>query len=216
MRTASTMSTPPDQRKNARVDFQAHVEIDLPSENTREDTRLDANSLNLSEGGMCLRLQAALQVRSRVRLRLFPEASKKPLECAGQISWVVQRMDLRDSPPFLYDVGVQFIDPPPRLRQFALRAGVSMKAPPVRQPVISSVVIGRRPYVPRLDHEVTGAWHLVVWVDEVPCFSHRYPSQREAMAGWETFQRQTAAEARQQSKPDKASRPRPTGRKRHR
>ena len=199
----------PEQRKNSRVDYQAHVEVDLPDPglhplpNNRRPSvlRLEGNSLNLSEGGIRLRLRGALEIRSRIRVRVFETPSRKPLECAGQVAWVVQRMDLDDQPPFLYDVGVQFIDPPPRLRQFALRAGVTLK-PVVTKPIpIQPATISGRLYLPHLDHEPAGSWHLVVWVEGVPCFSHRYPSQREALEGWTEFRKKTAGSLRQPRKP---------------
>ncbi len=165
---------------------------------------LEANSLNLSEGGMCIRLKEAPEIRSQVRLRLFPTPSKKPLECAGRVAWVVQRLDLRDSPPFLYDVGLEFIDPSPRLRQFASQAGVHVRAPaePIRRPLLEPAVFRDRGYVPRLDREAaSGLWHLIIWVDGVPCFSHRYPSQREGVSAWEQFKRQLAAHKPRPVKP---------------
>jgi len=216
----------PEQRKVARVEFQTHVEIDLdqpsflkrktePRPRTPALPHLEANSLNLSEHGMCLRLQAALEIRSRIRMRLFPEPAKKPLECAGQVAWVVQRMDLRDTPPFVYDIGVQFIDPPARLRQLASRVGIDLKAlaPAIKQPTLEAITLNGRRYLPRLEREAaTGTWHLVVWIDGVPCFSHRYPSQREATNGWELFKRQTAA----QNRLAKNHLPKPPGRSRRR
>ena len=224
MGATSTIPTP-EQRKVARVEFQAHVEIDLdqPSSSKRKAEprprqasaapRLEANSLNLSEHGVCLRLQETLEIRSRIRMRLFPEQAKKPLECAGQVAWVVQRMDLRDTPPFVYDIGVQFIDPPAGLRQLASRVGIDLKAlaPAAKQSTLEAVALNSRRYVPLLEREVTtGTWHLVVRVDGVPCFSHRYPSQREAADGWEQFKRQTAS----QNRLAKNSLPKPSGRSR--
>ena len=206
------VKTVPEQRKASRVDLQAHVEIDIPSpHSTPTALHLEANSLNLSEGGMCLRLKEALEIRSQVRLKLFPAPSKKPLECAGRVAWVVQRLDLRDSPPFVYDIGLEFIDPSPRLRQFASRAGVHVRAvEPVRRPLLEPAVFHERRYLPRLDREaVSGLWHLIIWVDGVPCFSHRYPMQREGVAAWERFKRQLAA---QRPRPAKA--PTPPTRKR--
>ncbi|MBI1992263.1 MAG: PilZ domain-containing protein, partial [Candidatus Omnitrophica bacterium] len=81
-----------------------------------------AHSINVSEGGLCVRLEETLEVRSLVRLQLTPvEGSgsgrgQRPMECAGRVAWVIQRLDLRSAPPFLFDVGVEFVDPPPLLR----------------------------------------------------------------------------------------------------
>jgi hypothetical protein len=99
------LKTIEDRRRAPRLDLQARVEIGLLS----RQARLTVRSVNLSEGGLCVRLREALEVRSRVRLRVFPSPSERPLQCAGRVSWVVQRLDLRDAPPFLYDVGLEFV-----------------------------------------------------------------------------------------------------------
>lgn len=184
------LKTLAERRRLPRVEFQGRVELDIP----QSQVRLEANSLNLSEAGVCVRLQKTLDIRLRVKLRLFPETWKRPLECTGRVAWVVQRLDLRDSPPFLYDVGLEFLDPPQRFRQLAIRSGVQLKpvtahpATPTLQPALLN---GRR-YVPRLEKE-SSAWHLVVWVDGVPCFSRRFPLQREAVESWQQFKRQAAS-----------------------
>ena len=184
------LKTLAERRRIPRIEFQGRVELDLP----QSQVRLEANSINLSEAGVCVRLQEALDIRLRVKLRLFPETLKRPLECTGRVAWVVQRLDLRDSPPFLYDVGLEFLDPPERLRQLAARMGVQLKpilAHPVTPTLQPALLNGRR-YVPRLDKE-SSTWHLVVWVDGVPCFSHRFPSQREAVESWQQFKRQATS-----------------------
>jgi len=207
------VKTLPEHRKTARVDFHTHVEIDLPASSRTaapspapaNSTHFEGDSLNLSEGGMCLRLHQPLEIRAHVRLRLFPEREKKPVEFAGRVAWIVQRLDLRDSPPFLYDIGVEFVNPSASLRQFASRSGVTVKAvePKPKHPMLPAATIRERHYVPRLDREaVTGAWHLIVWVEGVPCFSRRFPSHKEAVGAWEQFKRHTArAGRRPKSKP---------------
>jgi len=184
------LKTIEERRKAPRVDWRGRVELNLPN----LQTPLAGNSLNMSEEGMCLRLQEALEVRSRVRLRLFTESSKKPVECTGRVAWVMQRLDLRNAPPFLYDVGVQFIDRPGRFRQFADRAGVLVKPSSGRAAKESSLqpsVINGRSYVPRLQQESSSGprWHLIVTVDGAPCFSHRYASVQEAADSWAQFRR---------------------------
>lgn len=190
-----------EHRKLSRVELQGRVEIDV----LHRPARVEANAVNLSEGGMCVRLQEALEIRSRVRLRWFAKPPKRPLECAGQVAWVVQRLDLRDAPPFVYDVGVTFVNPPPRLRQFASRAGVVLKPSedrPIKASLLRPATLNNRWYVPRLESHSSssGRWHLIVTVDGVPCFSHRYPSEREAIESWERFKRHAVLPASRTSR----------------
>jgi len=180
-----------DRRRDARINLQTRVEIDRP----HPPARLPANSVNLSEGGMCVRLQESLELSSRVRLRLFLTPAKRPLTCAGRVAWVVQRMDLRAMPPFLYDVGLEFVEPSRAIRQIVLRLGLAFRRSGGRGriPSLSSATIHGRPYVPKLDKALSSGlpWHLSVWVDGAPCFSQRYASQRQAVQAWEQFVRRT-------------------------
>lgn len=187
-----TLPTPHDRRRIPRVGFRTRVEINL----LHPPSRLEANSVNLSEGGICVRSQESLEISSRVRMRLFPTEAKRPLMCAGRVAWVVQRLDLRDIPPFLYDVGLEFVDPSPALRQLAAQAGIVLKAADrraLRASALQTAVIHGRHYIPKLEKEASSSapWHLIVRVEGAPCFSHRYPSQRDAIQSWERFKRQT-------------------------
>jgi len=151
--------------------------------------------MNLSERGICVRLQEALEVRSRVRLRLFAPPQKRPLECAGRVAWVIQRLDLRDAPPYLYDVGVEFLDPPTRLRQFVSRVGIAVKSSgerAARDVLLKPATIKGRQYAPWLEKQPSPnpCWHLIVRVEGVPCFSGRYPSQQEAVKAWDQYIRE--------------------------
>ena len=195
-----------DQRKTTRVDFPGRVEVDLsPSQASRREQpphprgHLEAASVNLSEGGACLRLQEALEIHSRVTLRLFTESLKSPLVCGGRVAWVVQRLDLRNIPPFLYDVGVEFVDPSLRLRQLASSLGLTLKSPggqSKQDATLQPATIHARSYVPRLQQEPGNRWHLVVIVDGVPCFSRRYALEREAIKSWEEFKRRASSTGR--------------------
>ncbi|MBI4342240.1 MAG: PilZ domain-containing protein [Candidatus Omnitrophica bacterium] len=152
-----------------------------------------AGSVNFSEGGLCLRVQETLEVRSLVRLQLTPRR-QRPLQCTGRVTWVVQRLDLRDGPPFLFDVGIEFVDPPPVLRQFLARQGAQLAPPgtlPITKKWLTPAAVRGRDYVPRLERSVQPGrrWRLVVSVEGVPCFSDYYPSERAAAAGWERFKR---------------------------
>jgi len=188
-----------ERRRAPRVEFQGRVEIDLPDPRGARQAgvlnprgRLEASSVNLSERGVCVRLQEILEIRSCVRLRLFAPPHKRPLECAGRVAWVIQRLDLRDAPPYLYDVGVEFLDPPTRVRRFASRVGIALRPSgekTTRGILLKPATIKGRLYVPWLERQSSPhpCWHLIVRVEGVPCFSGRYPSQQEAMKAWEQF-----------------------------
>ncbi len=158
-----------------------------------------ANSVNFSRGGLCLRLQERLEVRSLVKLqltanRLRTTKTGRPVQCTGRVAWVIQRLDLRDAPPFLFDVGIEFVDPPATLRQALARRGgalTSLKGRPVSHKLLESATIRSRCFIPRLEAVVNHPlrWHLVVSVDGVPCFSGHYPSEREATSAWTQFKR---------------------------
>jgi len=156
-----------------------------------------ANGINVSEGGLCLRLEEELQVRSLVRLQFTPE--KLPvgshLICRGRVAWVIQRLDLRPLPPFLFDVGIEFVDPPAMVRQFIARQGgdsAAAKEPLSRARVLETATVRGREFVPRLQRVTTASlpWHLIVTVDGLPCFSGHYPSERATLKAWAQFKRE--------------------------
>ena len=193
--------TPPplkERRKFVRGEPPSRFAINL----LQPHRAVAASYLNFSEGGLCLRLQEMLEVRSLVRLQLTPEGGRsmrsvRPVECTGRVAWVIQRLDLRGMPPFLFDVGIEFVDPPRDFRHFLVQQGGSLAVPNGRlaseKSLEPSLIHGRR-FVPRLERGPVPSrrWHLVVSVDGLPCFSGHYASQREAMTAWASFKRQQA------------------------
>ena len=175
-------------------------------------TGVSIDGVNLSEGGLCLRLQEALEVKSLVRLQV--RKGRKPVRCTGRVAWVIQRLDLRTAPPFLFDVGIEFVDPPPLLRQLLAINGMGLAAmkqlsqqettrgttrqglAPARaskkRQVVSAQIRGRE-FIAKLEQQqdagAAGRWHLVVLIDEIPCFSGHYASERSALEAWGTFKR---------------------------
>ncbi len=188
-----------ERRRFPRHASTARCEVQL----IRPQGRLDVEHLNFSDQGVCLRVREALEVRALVQLHFTPEAvpaerSGKTLECAGRVAWVVQRLDLRASSPFLFDVGIELIDPPQTLRDFlpSSDTGPSSLKPQVAHPSSMKAFAPwewrARHYVPNL-HRIARPslpWHLVVLVDDMPCFSGRFPSERAALAAWEKFKRE--------------------------
>ena len=164
------------------------------------------NHVNMSEGGLCLRLPTRLEVRSLVRLQLTPADSLarrwRPMECTGRVAWVTQRLDLRAMPPYLFDVGIEFVNLPRsihrRLTQQHIQVGaVKPRGSNHGKPLEPAVVKGRQ-FVPRLDPDGLrqARWHLIVTVGDVPCFSRHYPTEHEALAAWERFKRAQARGAK--------------------
>ena len=157
-------------------------------------------SINVSEGGLCLRLEEALEVRSLIRLQLCPGGAnsfkgERAVECTGRVAWVIQRQDLRSGPPFVFDVGIEFVDPPRVLRRFIAQQGhglVTLKGRPVQEKALEPALLRGRLFVPTLRREANRAspWHLIVSVDGTPCFSGHYASERAATAAWATFRHQ--------------------------
>lgn len=195
-----TSASPLERRRSARGEPPARFAINL----VRANRPVAVNGVNVSRSGMCLRVQETLEVRSLVRLQLTPARGEpgpserpplgRPLECTGRVIWVVQRLDLRETPPFLYDVGIEFVDLPAPLRQLMAQDTAAPEAGPPRGRPIAPAMIRRREYHPRIDRTAGHAlpWHLVVSVDGVPCFSSRFPSSKAALAGWDQFKRRQA------------------------
>lgn len=155
-----------------------------------------AHGINISEGGLCLRVEEELQVRSLVRLQFTPGnvSVASPLTCSGRVAWVIQRLDLRPMPPFLFDVGIEFVDPPATVRQLLGRHGAeaaAAKEVPPKARVLEVATVRGREFVPRLTRVTTASppWHLIVTVDGVPCFSGHYPSERATLKAWAQFKR---------------------------
>lgn len=212
MADASTVSVQ-ERRRFSRHDAVPRLAINL----IRSRQSIAADNVNLSEGGLCLRLQEELEVRSLVQLHLTSAGAvshedRRPGErsvaarrgrsvtCTGRVAWVIQRLDLREAPPFLFDIGIEFVDPPPMLRQFMARQGIALAAPqstsrqaPLAKALDPSLIRGRS-FVPRLERLVRQdlRWHLVVTVDGVPCFSERFATERTALDAWAKFKRQQA------------------------
>ena len=189
-----------ERRNVSRVEFQRRVELLAP----KLQTGAEASSLNVSEGGLCLRIQQTLEIRSSVTLRVFAQPRRKPFECMGRVAWVVQRRDLRDAPPFLYDVGVEFVGSPACLRAIVSKIGLPLKPsrvqrddastvdrPSIRAVLFQPVIVHGRCYQPHVKREPppNNRWHLVITVDGAPCFSHRYALARDARQSWEQFKR---------------------------
>ena len=158
--------------------------------------------VNVSEAGLCLRLPANLEVKSLVRFQLTPSGSRvgklRPMECTGRVSWVTQRMDLKNIPPYLFDIGIEFVNPPPVLARLLslheeVRGERHLASVGTLKKLTGAAIRGRC-FVPAItrDGNKAAPWHLVVSVDDSPCFSHHFATERAALDAWAQFQRQQA------------------------
>ncbi len=182
-----------ERRQFARNELSAPVAVSV----ARFRKAIPANSLNLSRGGLCVRLEQALDIHSLIRFHVAPARPSRPVECTGRVAWIMQRLDLRAAAPFLYDVGIEFVNPPAMIRQLLAAHGMrvaSAKRRSTRERALEPSLIRRRRFVPTLEPAGRSAlrWHLVVSVEGTPCFSGHYPSERAAASAWAEFKRRQA------------------------
>ena len=192
---ALTSTSVQERRRFSRAEVFPRLAIDL----LQSERRLSVDAVNISEAGLCLRLAERLEVRSLVNLQLRSlrgtgaARGRYPIRCEGRVAWVIQRLDLRDTPPYLFDVGIEFPDPPALLRRLLAGRGSRALVRPraARTVPLSGATIRGRQYVPTLERTTNSrtSWHLVIAVDGVPCFRERHPSERAAKAAWEAFRR---------------------------
>lgn len=189
-------STLAERRKAARATSRRQLAVQL----LRPQGAMAVDSVNVSDGGLCVRLPEMLEVRSLVRLLVRAGASaaaraKHALECTGRVAWVVQRLDLRDIPPFLFDVGIEFVNPPPALQRALVPRGRAVAPPAALRPtrVLETATLKGRTYTARLERAAAHPqpWHLMVFVEGVPCLSVRHASAAAARAAWAQFKRRS-------------------------
>lgn len=188
-------STLAERRKTFRAAPRRQWAVQL----LRPQGAVAVDSVNISDGGLCVRLPEMLEVRSLVRLLVRAEASaaaraQQALECTGRVAWVVQRLDLRAIPPFLFDVGIEFVNPPHALRQVLGPRGRAAGLPrsTAHAPhVLETATLKGRAHTARLERAPRRPqpWHLMVFVEGVPCLSARYASAAAARAAWAQFKR---------------------------
>ena len=184
-----------ERRKFARQPSPSRFTVHL----LQADRSAAAEGVNVGEGGLCLRLRQMLEVRSLVQLQLIPGnggRGRRPVRCTGRVTWVMQRLDLRGTPPFVFDTGIEFVDVPRSLRQIIVQGGTAplLQDRGARSPKAAPAMIRGREYVPRLERGAgsPARWHLVILAEGVPCASEHHPSERAALAAWARFKRQRA------------------------
>lgn len=189
-------STLTDRRKTLRTLPRRRLAVQV----LRPQGALAVDSVNISDGGLCVRLPEMLEVRSLVRLLVRAGASaatraKQALECTGRVAWVVQRLDLRALPPFLFDVGIEFVNPSQALQRVLVPRGGAVTPARVTSGihVLETVTLKGRTYTARLERAPgrPQPWHLMVFVEGVPCLSARFASAPAARTAWAQFKRRS-------------------------
>ena len=71
---------------------------------------------NVSMGGVCLRMDEEVELRSEVDVQLVTPHLPQPIQCHGRVNWITARLDVRMQPPIPYDVGIEFVGLSPQLR----------------------------------------------------------------------------------------------------
>lgn len=181
-------STLAERRKTLRAAPRRRLAVQL----LRPQGAVAVDSVNVSNGGVCVRLPEMLEVRSLVRLLV---RAGQVLECTGRVAWVVQRLDLRAMPPFLFDVGIEFVNPPPALQRVLVPHYPPALAPRAAAGthLLETTTLKSRTYTARLERAADRPhpWHLTVFVEGVPCLSARYASATAARTAWAQFKRRS-------------------------
>ena len=82
---------------------------------------------DVSMGGICLRLEEDVDLRSEVDVQLVGAPLPQPIQCHGRVNWTTARLDVRSQPPIPYDVGIEFIGLSPQLRAALQRVIESLR-----------------------------------------------------------------------------------------
>lgn len=109
-----TSMLPPSEEKRQfpRAPFEGQALI----RTERHATFIPCEPRNVSLGGMCLRLNEDVELRSEVDVQLVAASSAQPIECHGRVNWTTARLDVQPHAPVPYDVGIEFVGVSPQIR----------------------------------------------------------------------------------------------------
>src|SRR3989338_4333380 len=129
-------TTGAEQRQCPRVGFEGRALI--PPDGRATFTPCEPR--NVSEGGVCLRLEEDMELRSEVDIQLLAANLTQPIQCHGRVNGTTARRDVRAQPPIPYDVGIEFVGLSPQLRAQLQRAVQDFRQrsvlPPASRPPI--------------------------------------------------------------------------------
>ncbi len=183
-----------DSRLNFPADWNIHV--------IKPTAIQSIDGVNVSNRGACLRVGHSLEINSLMDLQFKHMVSAQAEnvneieKCSARVAWVVQRLDLRATPPFLFDVGIEWLSPPKLLIQsiFGKTAVVKSELSAKARKALTSWQRNGREFVPKLTFEENRdpSWHLVIMADGAPCSSQRLATEKAALEALKKFQEDQA------------------------
>ena len=108
----TTTPAPHEQRRSLRVAFGGQALIRAEG----HVAFMPCQPQNVSVGGVCLRLNEDMELRSEVDIQLVAPELSHPIQCHGRVNWTTARLDVRPQPPVPYDIGIEFVGISPALR----------------------------------------------------------------------------------------------------
>ena len=108
------ITVPPSTEK--RQFFRAAFDGQALIRTERHPAFVQCEPRNVSVGGVCLRLDEEVDIRSEVDVQLVGTPLTQPIQCRGRVNWTTARLDLRAQPPIPYDIGIEFVGLSPTLR----------------------------------------------------------------------------------------------------
>lgn len=153
--------------------------------------------------GICVRFPKELELRSPVRLRLW-KPTGEPIECEGLVNWTMGRSDICQPPPYPYDIGIEFDRMSSAagmllaslVEQFGQGRSERIDPQPAEAAEVAPITVGGQRYVPNLAYQPeSGTWSLVVYRDQTPYYSQRFPSADAAAKQWQAFKTTIARRA---------------------
>ena len=102
-----------DKRKFPRAAYSARVSL----HKGRRSESIQTQTENIGAGGIAVVLAKPLEIFSEIDLDLTMEEGQPPLQCVGQIVWVVRRSYSDRTKPPEYDTGIEFLNLKPEQAQ---------------------------------------------------------------------------------------------------
>lgn len=97
-----------NQRRFPRVNCKCRIKVF--ADGGKMD--IEAVTENLGAGGICVVLDKKLDLFEKVGLELFLTQDGEPVECKGEVVWVVRNHPMTPSGRSSYDTGIEFVAMP--------------------------------------------------------------------------------------------------------
>lgn len=190
-----------DNRRDERQKFPSdwHIKV-LGSASLKS-----IDGVNISCRGACLRTGTPMEINTQLQLRMEHRQSTLKVgkaaaeSCLARVAWVQQRLDLRDTPPFVFDIGIEWVNEPARLIRslFGDSPADATGMPAGARRLVKPWSANGREYSATLIEDLSAQvpWHLVIRVDGAPCLSRRFDSERAATNALRAFKKELEAGA---------------------